>query len=704
MSYPKGFISLRNFRLAFTRVERGANKQYKAYIRHLFPSYSLALDAYLADLIDDIQRGKYKPSHGYTVYQPKKSGILRPLTLLSIKDLVVYQALMNYIAERFEPVQSKHSMKRSFGAVFAGRNSNFFFRSWKVCYAEYNKHLTLAFNAGKRNVADFDLVSFYELIDHHLLRSCLSKRVHSSEVLDLLFDCLGEWTSDCAGDHVLHGVPQGPEPSAFLAECLLLHFDNLKFKDVECFRYIDDVKLLAKDEVPLRRALLRLDLCSKELGLVPQAQKIECRVVRTLDELLKTVPSALAGTNPTQRSRSFSQSHLVALFNKSVRWENRKWHIVSDTSFRFAVNRLNPLVKVMRRVSPFLSQRPDCSWVLAAYLRKFPKNREAADILLRALQKDPTYDAAAANYIDAMDICEPSTNHSAYRRVIHTAIRRSEEKSIQLRIATVSFRGRRRSVNRAAALVAAEKDPRAKAAEMNRLFGNPPNSPFSPSTCITLLENECCSPDEDLARYAAALILQYRPLTTVRWKPPKEANRSVKLLLKGLGLRRRAPAKSGVLDVFFKERKSIGTAISWKRALGKDFSDAEQRCVRLQRFMSGDPTSWALMLDTFNEVLLYAFAKKHPLLRSRFKLLSRKNHHPDLGAWLREGSLAATLPKGISWWRDVHDTRVKADLAHAKAKKTGQRTRPVQPAKRNFLWKHSQLPWAELIGEWRKLL
>jgi hypothetical protein len=32
---------------------------------------------------------------------------------------------------------------------------------------------------------------------------------------------------------------------------------------------------------------------------------------------------------------------------------------------------------------------------MAQYLRKFPADEQAADILLKALQRDPTYDAAA---------------------------------------------------------------------------------------------------------------------------------------------------------------------------------------------------------------------------------------------------------------------------------------------------------------------
>src|SRR5260370_35125590 len=97
------------------------------------------------------------------IYQPKKSGILRPLTLLSLRDLVVYQAIANYLAEGFAATQERHALKQSFGALFAGKNSPFFYRSWKTCYAAYNDAITKPYKADNKFVADFDLDSFYEL-------------------------------------------------------------------------------------------------------------------------------------------------------------------------------------------------------------------------------------------------------------------------------------------------------------------------------------------------------------------------------------------------------------------------------------------------------------------------------------------------------------------------------------------------------------
>ena len=302
MALPQQFLSYHNFELAFTRLIRAGNKEYKQFYRHLFPSYSLALKENLSDLVKDIRSGAYGPGKPTVIFQPKKNGVLRPLALLPFCDLIVYQALVNVIAAIFEKIQEKYAFKRAFGHIYAGKSSPFFYRSWKICYVAYSTAITNAFNSGNNWVADFDLVSFYELIDHKLLRSCLEKAIKSHELLDLLFRCLEAWTTDSGGAHLGHGVPQGPEPSAFLAECFLFHFDAKTFKG--------DI-----------------------------------------------------------------------------------------TEFKFSLLRMNLRRDVLKRIVALLVKRPDCSWVFAAYLKKFPNHPEAANILLEALRQDPTYDAAAANYI-----------------------------------------------------------------------------------------------------------------------------------------------------------------------------------------------------------------------------------------------------------------------------------------------------------------
>lgn len=196
MGFSQRFISLSNFELAFERIVRGQNKDYKAFFQHLFPSYQVGLKDNLKDLISDIKRGRYDPSPSSVVFQPKKTGILRPLRLLTLQDQVVYQAVANVIAMAFKPEQDKYALKRCYGALVNRKGARFFFRGWKECYRAFDRAILKNFKGGKDFVADFDLVSFYELIDHKLLENVLQRRVKDLELLELLCRCLEKWTEN----------------------------------------------------------------------------------------------------------------------------------------------------------------------------------------------------------------------------------------------------------------------------------------------------------------------------------------------------------------------------------------------------------------------------------------------------------------------------------------------------------------------------
>jgi hypothetical protein len=704
MALPTKLISIDNLELAFDRVIRAQNRDYKAYFRHLYPSYQLALHENLQDLAAELRTGRYEPSPAACIFQPKKSGILRPLRLLGLTDQIVYQAIINVVANAFRADQKKYAFKRSFGAILADKTSLFFYRSWKRCYRKFDTVITNAFKRGNDYVADFDLVSFYELIDHTLLRDVLERRVNNPELVDLLFRCLRRWTENDQAVTLGHGIPQGPEASAFLAECFLFRFDRLNLPGVVYARYVDDIKLMATHEIPVRRALLRLDIAAKQVGLVPQAQKIECRKIANVDELRKNVPSSVVSVSAKGRVSRASQKRLERIFRRSIAKQSGSWAVTDTTKFKFALFRLRPRRPILRRIAQILPHRPDLSWVFASYLMKFPCDVEAADILLSALRKDPTYDMSAARYIEAMDICEPITKYTAYRRVIRTAERRSEEKSLVLAIAAATFRGRRAGPKDALTLISKQKHPITRSVLLHRLFGHDPRAPFKLPDAQTFIESETKSADPDLARYCASRLIGIWPWTKTTWTPSKNVNESVIIFLKSVGLRKRGPKKIGILTRFFAEQQRIKIQLRWRKALGKDLPDAERRCLRLQEFAIGDASSWVLMLDTFNEVLIQNFSRRHRLLAAAFaSATSAAASHPDYGNWLKHPRVAAVLPRSIAWLQDVHATRVKADLAHAKSKK-GKSTRPVSYGTRNRLRRGAQAAWAEMIRVWKAVV
>jgi hypothetical protein len=668
----------------------------------LFPCYSLALDQNLAALISEIKNHTYQPAAPTIVFKPKKTGVLRPLTLLSFRDLIVYQAVVNVVGAKLSAEQQKFAGNRAFGNILAGQKSPYLYRPWKTSYGQYSQHLKRAYEDGNVYVAEFDLVSFYELIDHNLLRYCLANEVHNRDIVKLLFLCLGSWTTNASSRQLRHGIPQGPEPSAFLAECMLFEFDAIKFKDVKYLRYVDDIRLMSKSEPPLRRALLKLDLASKNLGLVPQAQKIGWRRVDSLDDLLKSIPSSVATAEAGPKGAR--QKDLRKTFRMSVTKVRGSWDITDVTKFKYSLLRLNPGRDILKRIRPMLAERPDLSWVFSMYLKKFPEDREAADILLESLKRDPTYDSAAAAYIEAMDVCEPPTNNTGYRRAIQTANRRSEEKTISLRIASLAFRGRRAGPKEAVRLIDSDTDPLVKCIVLHRLFGDEQEAPFKVRDCTQLLDTEVCSANDDLALYAGYVRLHASVAEGNPWSAPTGANDVVKRMLVGLGLRSRSPRPRGLLDNFF-ARHSVKVTFSWKKALGSDWADAEHRCLRLQKLIVDDPTATILMLDTFNEVLIQNFSIADPSLSKAYRKAAGVDPHPDFGNWLNNASLAKALPKAVPRFLGVHQARVRGDLAHAKAKRgkgRGKPTREISFTEANALLKDARVAWQELVTKWSK--
>lgn len=92
----------------------------------MFPSYNLALKENLTDLIQDIKEGNCEPNMPTVVYLPKKSGILRPITLLFLRDQIVYQAILNVIADKFNDEQNKYALKKKLWQYICWKKQPFF--------------------------------------------------------------------------------------------------------------------------------------------------------------------------------------------------------------------------------------------------------------------------------------------------------------------------------------------------------------------------------------------------------------------------------------------------------------------------------------------------------------------------------------------------------------------------------------------------
>ena len=117
-----------NLRRAWRWLRSNADASYKSYFRPLYQHFAVAEEALLDDLADRLQRGFYEPEPACKLFHPKASGILRPYSLLSVEDQIVYQAAVNLIAEKLFPRICQRYFKKVFGHLYAGKTSTWFYR------------------------------------------------------------------------------------------------------------------------------------------------------------------------------------------------------------------------------------------------------------------------------------------------------------------------------------------------------------------------------------------------------------------------------------------------------------------------------------------------------------------------------------------------------------------------------------------------
>lgn len=527
--YPKSFTLLSNFELAWRRVTRGSNLEYKRFFSHLHPCYRIGLQTNLTDLIGDIKAGHYQPSPATPVYLPKTTGILRPMTLLCMNDQITYQAIVDVIAEQFYRTLRPFYGVKTFGALFAGRNSPFFFRPWRQCYRKFNSAITNAYLSGKKIMADFDLVSFFDLIDHKALRSVLKTRVKSGELLDPLVNCLEQWTSADSTNLKGHGIPQGPEASAFLAAVFLSDFDKGNYGRVTYLRYVDDIRLLGKTFTSVKRALINLDLRAKSLGLVPQAQKIAVREVSDIKSELKSVPSGLDTTQTRRPGKPLMKSsvrRLERILRRSLAGRGNTVIVKDPTKFKFALYRLPPRLRILRHIKPLFLSRPDLSGVLGHYAGTFVGKRQPAEMLHQALKDDPVFDAAAGAYVDALDSCVPTPEPRKYKKLILKLPGRSLEKSLLLDVPSKVYRYKRINRKSAGNLILNEPFPVQAGLLIYRLAIDTRCS-MTPLQLAPAIQKFGRHQDADLSRFCTYLMLtELKSLPSepfARRKPPSHA-------------------------------------------------------------------------------------------------------------------------------------------------------------------------------------
>lgn len=226
----------------------------------------------------------YKPLADHKVYVPKPSTTLRTMSLMAVPDVIVYQALVNVIADRVHPYLVTHENQHVLGNLYAGTGKRWMLRPWKQQYTRFVNRVEKLYYAGNSWIASTDIVAFYDTIDHARLLSLVRKYCGEEQRFEEKFrECLATWSAHNAKVTMSRGIPQGSNASDFLANLFLYEIDReIIAHGYNYVRYVDDIRILGADKATVQRGLILFDLELKRAGLVAQVTKTSVHKVEDI--------------------------------------------------------------------------------------------------------------------------------------------------------------------------------------------------------------------------------------------------------------------------------------------------------------------------------------------------------------------------------------------------------------------------------------
>lgn len=652
---------IENLRRAWRWIRSNPDRNYKEYFRQLYSVYATADEALLVNLRDRLVRNVFVPSDAVKVFFPKPSGILRPYTLLAIEDQIVYQAMANVIAEQLHPHVKLRYNKQVFGNLYAGSRSGWFYRKWSDGYKAFNTASEDAFKAGYVWTASFDLTAFYDSIDYKVLHYMLEKIGIDTDFAAKLNAYLAQWTATSTKIYHNHGIPQGPLSSGLVAEVVLKHFDDQRLSayDVKYFRYVDDIRLFAKKEEHLRHALVALDRISKDVGLFPQSGKIDIHRVHDIATELKSV------SNPVEPVITTPAVNQAAL-RKRITELTPRYKVLNPTRFKFLLSRANPSSALMDRLWRIYEHSPHYYPQVTAHLSKFDEIpvRHALR-LVDEVEGQKLYPSVRTAFINASKgRLPPSVLPKAkaeFKKLWHP-------KSAQPDLSDALWRWL--CHEQYLTLTQTRYGFTAKLPWwLQARFHFGPNwAAVSPVSQNDWLNQTLRSRHADVA-LCAAWTCGANGVQPMR--PIKDIHPSARLMLKELGLLRRASANVCGIRIAIQEMTGHDIDIAWRKFYGKSYKRAEAQITTSKGYFKTDPSAWVNAMDVFMDLFLDALHRH----RSGLGQYTLGRLGSTLGNPVR---LRAAYPAITELAVQVHDKRLESNLSHAKINGSGSATKPIK--------------------------
>lgn len=679
----KKAFSIDNLKRAWLWIHTNSDAQYKSYFRHIYKAYSLAADKEIEDLHKRLKNNTYKLTHATKIYLPKKSGILRPYTLLAIEDQILYQALANIIAEKLHPKVRRRYFSTVFGHLYAGKKSLFFYRKWQDGYKAYVRAIEDAYNEGYEYAASFDLTACYDSIDHGVLSYFLNKIGLEKEFVIYLCEKLRHWSASSQEKPIYqgHGIPQGPLPSGIISECVLQYFDqNTKMANkIKYFRYVDDIRLMAKSETELRQELINLDLLSKNIGLFPQSSKIDIHKIEDINKEIKNI------SNPPEVVVRQEGPDQKKVFKRTMELSPR-YKVENDTRFKYVLGGAQPSSKLHLRLIKILEKQPH---LYPSIFRNFSKadklTEKVSSECIKLLKQNTLYAAFTSNFIKALH----GRIHPSYKGGLTKFCKkyyRTQNPQLKVAVSRNLIDSSSLNYNQKQTLVGFNNWwVRSNIVSCLRedFIGRPSYETLINKLLRDKVSDVCIVASDCCIEYGLAL-----------HKPTSDINRLAQISLKKTGYLGQVSAKDYFIhDAIVNILGYKTNPIDWKKILGKRYKELLPKIVRWNGYVQTDPTALVNITDTINDSLL-------DILFSHDGEIGNYQHGHIGSVLIANSKFAKKYPDLFIAVKDIHDKRLESDLSHPKVKSTGKPTKFVKYKELEPLFKALSKGYLELWSNW----
>jgi len=361
------------------------------HLKHLFkPDFSTEVES----LLKKYENETSTPESLLRIDVPKANFTIRPMARPSVKDWLIYEALIEYLSK--EILKKNEICKKSFSILNFKTPDSRKTNAW----LEFDDSSRKFYKDGYKYCVTADLTGYYENINLEELRkriiNYLGNDKNKEKLVKVLFTLLRKWSDERISGY---GLAQGPPASSFLADIFLDYVDRQMEKYEGYFRYMDDIRIFCKREIDAKVALKELIIALRNIKLNVNAKKtailkdkeIEEKLfdphkslLNMIDMIMKSgdkdliekmvIPPLLKLFEDTFSDDQFEKTHLnFSLYRLSI---------LHNSGFGFDTRNIIEIIK-----NNFIS-KPHHTGLFCDFLSMFPKDREIVKFLLSFLRSE----------------------------------------------------------------------------------------------------------------------------------------------------------------------------------------------------------------------------------------------------------------------------------------------------------------------------